>query len=257
MGGNEIVVNAYIGLIKEQTEANRSGEVMAQARRLGEKLREIRESGKAGDRWTSRPISFFTKPVELEDSNYIESHGLAQIFDQALSRAFTRAGSYIYVDRDSLQIILEEQERSLDLSSDRAALLTGEYVAARLLVGGSFQQLTPESLEKFYLEITDVESTAYKDSPSIEISVDTKPDEFLIAIADSLITAVEDAYPLRGRLYDENGKAMINIGTEVGVEQGMRFEVLFRSGWSTHRGFVCHRRRSARSIEVIRSARGA
>jgi tRNA A-37 threonylcarbamoyl transferase component Bud32 len=224
MAGNELVINAYISMIEEKSAGPVNAEVLAQAERLGEKIRASQALTPAYDGWTSRPFSFFLLPADTADSKYAEANGLAPVFDQALDAAFKDRATITYVDRANLNALLTEQELTADLSTEKGRLDLGRFIGARFIVAGKFQSLIPP--EKFRLDITDVETSSFVPAASLNITDYTNNvDGLLTAATETLPAALAAAYPLQGRLHQENGAPVINIGTNVGVGQGMRFDL--------------------------------
>ena len=225
MAGKRLVVDAYVDLIEENTNAPISDEVMARARSLGEKIRATRDEAAAHDVWTSRPLSFFLLPSDTAGSDYLARNDLSQVFDRALDAAFRAESRIDYLDRKNLQTLIAEQALSADLSTESGRLALGNFIGARLLVSGSFMKLTPSSKEKFRLEITDVETTTAVPAASLEVDAFAAPDDLLLAAAASLDGAIARTYPLQGRLFLEDGQLVLNLGTEVGLRAGERFDV--------------------------------
>lgn len=221
--GNRLVIDAYIKLAEEKTEASETPEVLSQAQRLGEKIRANSPVSARHDGWTSRPFSFFLLPSETAESTYVTRNDLVPVFDQALDAAFKSKPTIDYVDRTNLKTLLAEQELSADLSTKSGQLALGNFIGARFVVAGKFLSLTPP--EKFRLDITDVETTKFVPAPTLVVDDFSTVDDLLLAAVDSLPEALRSSYPLQARLYLDNGVPAINLGTNTGVQTGMRFDI--------------------------------
>ncbi|MBL7647999.1 MAG: serine/threonine protein kinase [Candidatus Hydrogenedentes bacterium] len=222
---NRLLVDAYIDFIEEHKGVAPSEDTLEQAHRLGEKIRARESDPVKYDGWTSRPLSFFLLPREPEKSNYLEQNGVAQVFDQALDAAFRASSSIEYLDRKNIRALIAEQTLSADLSTESGRLQLGNFVGARLMVAGSFLQLTPQSKERFRLEVTDVETTKIIPAASLDVDTFLSVDDLLLAAADSLVAALEHAYPAQGRIFRDKNTLVLNIGQDVGLQQGQRFDV--------------------------------
>jgi hypothetical protein len=204
----------------------RISEQIEQVKKLLEQGAQAREGDI--DLWTSRPLRFVMLPAEPGKSRMAINSGLADILPWMLGAALESQTSLELVNRDLLSDILAEQELSAQLSNKAGQIALGQVLGARLLIQCEFGSLrlaaTPEDF--VIIEVVDTETTRDA-SPDERIKL-ARPvviDELVSQLADAIQKAVNEAYPLQGKLTRQNRGLFINIGSDVGVETDMRFAV--------------------------------
>ncbi|MCP4641029.1 MAG: hypothetical protein GY851_11375, partial [bacterium] len=180
------------------------------------------------DLWTSRPLRFVMLPADPGKSRLAADSGLVDVLPWMLGAALEKQTSLELVNRELLSDILAEQELSAQLSTKSGQIALGQVLGARLLVQCEFGALqlaaTPENF--VITKVVDTETTRDA-SPDDRVKL-TRPimvDELASKLAAAVQTAVDNAYPLQGKLTKQNRGLYANIGADVGVEVGMRFAV--------------------------------
>lgn len=224
-GAAPAVTTDYLALARERSEAADHSDVGERIARLKGLLAGT-PAAAVTDAWTSRPLPIWILPVDARQGLIMQESGLADILPWRLSRALLGDTTVPLtpVDRENVDAVLAEQELSATLSERDKAVQLGRVVGARLLLEANVHHLFNQEL--LHLSLVDTETTRLAPVGEYEVTRDLDTTAWFNTIQHDLIEAVEQAYPLRGRIVPESSEIALNLGTAVGVVPGMRFQVL-------------------------------
>lgn len=221
--GQDAVASAYLRSISGRLDSQKRAEASAAAKRIRERMESGQVSDATADSWTSRPLTFFVLPTEPGATKAAVGTGLADLLPTLLGDSLDSRDSMNLVDRDLINEILAEQELSGLLSSAKDQLALGKVLGARLIISCRFGKLGNE--EQLFVKLGDTETTERVPVKPIQIDLGANPGEVVEEAANRIWAAAAQAYPVQGRLYQQDGAAMVNLGVEVGVTEGMEFDV--------------------------------
>lgn len=227
-GSDNRIARAYLDVIGQQLNKDRRAEIVARAQRIRELIDEEGEELEVPDLWTSRELSFFILPVEENESRLAAETGLGAVLPHMLGDTLHEYPRMTLVDRELINEILVEQELSSLLSSNQGRLSLGRVLGSRLILACQFGKLLGK--EKLFINVVDVETSARVPVPDVTLTGAVDPELLLVDLGENVARALAKAYPIQGRLYLDDGRPAINIGTDVGVGQGMVFDVFADPG---------------------------
>jgi len=220
--GRAAVAQGYLKQIAGKLDAKRRSRVIERAgeirKLIGEGVGQQDEEGL----WASRPLSFFVLPVEVRGSTYAVDSGLADLLPLYLEDALQAETPMLPLERGLMQEILDEQALSAMVSKDEGQLALGRVMGARLLLQCTFSRLG--STERLTVRAVDIERTTRVPVEKMRIDGGTDPEGVVSTLAKAVWSGVRQSFPLRARLYVVEEHAMINVGTELGVSEGMLFD---------------------------------
>lgn len=212
-------------LLADAQRRQKAQEDVARQQRIDDLVRELAESFKSGgvkkadrDTWTSLPLtlSFFSLVSKGAPS---EREGEDDYFVMRTSALLQESGVQI-VERELLDKLLAELKLgSTALVDPATALQLGRIVNARVVASGTIMRYSGEI--QLTMRLTDTETTLMKGA----ITVSGRDIETLAQdTARKIVEKLKVGYPLRGVITGiEAGKVMLNIGSDVGVTEGMEF----------------------------------
>lgn len=217
------IAGVYAELARRQLDTQRREEISGQIQRV-RTLLDSYESPEATDDWTSRPFRLWLTPVQPGKSRVAAESGLADVLPWMLGEALMEDDlvPFEVVDRELIAEILAEQELSGQLSRDPLRL--GQVLGARLILSCEFGVLRDE--EFLRASIVDAETTRLKPVERHSVERTSDPEAWVKEVARKVRDAVQEAYPIRGKLIRGANGPEINAGRAVGVRDGMRFNVL-------------------------------
>ncbi|MBI2422891.1 MAG: serine/threonine protein kinase [Candidatus Hydrogenedentes bacterium] len=226
-GGDDLIVTAYLKLIEEKEKPGLSADTLEVSRRIRDRLDSGQIEPVQNDGWTSRPLSFFVLPCAISgNSEYVPGNGLSvEVVDIALDEVLLGLDFMDFTDRDQIAALVQEQELSANLSSDTTQLQLGKLIGARLMIKCTFTKLGLNAPEKLVISLQDVEDSSRFSAGPLTVGDYASPEALLDAARDAIRTAVLGKYPLKGRLYRVEDHAEINLGQNVRLGSGMRFDV--------------------------------
>ncbi len=217
------ISNAYNAEISGRRDDARREQVHVAAQRISEQIKKQEVQPANADDWTSRPLTFFILPMEASRSLCAAELGLADLLPVALGDELDTKTKMNLVDRDVINEILAEQELSSLVGTKEGQLQLGKLLGARIVL--KLAVAAAGGKEKVMVKADDVETTERIPVPSFELQRDMDPETVARSLAEGIWREMRRQFPLRGRLYlGENGPET-NIGAEVGVTQGMTFEI--------------------------------
>lgn len=224
-GAAPAVAADYLSLAREHREAAGNKDVSERIARL-KGLLESNPPPASLDLWTSRPLPIWILPVDAGQGLIMQESGLADLLPWRLSRALLGDTTVPLtpVDRENVDAVLAEQELSATLSQRDKAIQLGRVVGARLLLEAKVHHLFNQEL--LHLSLVDTETTQLTPVGEYEVTRNLDATAWFDAIHHDLVAAVQQAYPLRGRIVPDAAGIALNLGSAVGVVPGMRFAVL-------------------------------
>jgi serine/threonine-protein kinase len=218
------VAQEYLELSRRQLDTGRREQVSAQVARVKQLLQDAPAPSPA-DQWTSRPIAVWLAPAQVRNAAIAMQSGLADVLPWKLGKQLL-ANEDIPLDpveRELNAEVLAEQELSAQLSPEADSLRLGRVLGARLIVQPEFSTVFNE--ETLRLSLVDTETTRLVPVGEYAVTRTIDPEAWVDQLVQDLWAAVRKAYPPRGILQVQEGKATLNIGSAVGVKPGVRFQV--------------------------------
>ena len=128
------------------------------------------------------------------------------------------------VNRELIHEILMEQQLSAYLSSASGQLALGQLLGARLMVQCKFGRVLGE--DYLTTAVVDTESSVQHTAERVDLGTALQPDLLIDQLVANIWGTVRMAYPIRGRLTRGSDGVEVDVGSTVGVQEGMRFAVL-------------------------------
>jgi len=189
---------------------------------------KLKKEGKAEpvDAWTSRPMVVAFLEPDTMSKVFFERAGTALTLKREVEMRLAEDKRVNVVDRDKLELLLQElQLGSSDLSDPDTQLRLGHVLAARQLGFIEFGNLgnTP----RMNVRMVDTETTRI----ASQFSEDIEPNGNLDKVIGDVVDKLENGFAkslLQGRIADASDKnaILINLGSIHGVKPGMRFAVI-------------------------------
>lgn len=178
------------------------------------------------DTWTSRPFTLAVIPSKDVPTPSAVGLGLPDLLPESLSEALDRLEPrpISFVDRENVDEIIRELERSSYLGSEDERLQMQRLIGARLLMKVTFLSVGERQIVKIL--VMDAETTHSVLQKSFEYQRTDDPPAIAERIAAALQDAVEQEYPIQARLTAEDGEAVLNVGKKVGLKPGTRFSLM-------------------------------
>lgn len=179
------------------------------------------EKGEEADEWTSRPLTiFFTEGRENQEAE------TATLVHNIMKKLQEHPRITI-LERENLEIILQELAlSSSELVESSSALRQGKMLAGSLITTCNLYRIG--STLQINMRLIENETTIVKAALSEEWGNSTSTDEMAERVNKKITKAINDHYPLRGRIkavLDYN-RVTINIGNRHGLQKGMKFNVI-------------------------------
>ena len=223
-------------LLADAQRRQKATEDAERQKRIDELVRELADSFKAGtskkaagDSWTSKPLTVAFMQVTAKGAP-AEREGEDDYFLLRISSLLQEGGTVQIVERELLDKLLAELKLgSTALVDPATAVQLGKIMNARVICSGTIMRYNGEV--QVSLRLTDTETTLLKGA----VTVSGKDIETLAQNAAQKITEkLTGAYPLRGTIAGvEADKIRLNIGTQVGVKDGMQFRIVADSSEAT------------------------
>jgi tRNA A-37 threonylcarbamoyl transferase component Bud32/tetratricopeptide (TPR) repeat protein len=239
------IIAAYSQSVAAKLDAAKREEAVAAARRVREQLDRGVQPPANADPWTSRPLTFFVLPSDATQSPMAVESGLTDVLHILLGDALDAgaprnrpgaaggaprnhpgaAGSarMNLVDREVINEILAEQELSALVGSQAGQLALGKVLGARLIIACRFARL--DGNDQLLFKVDDTETTERLPVSPMVLDRGTSASVLVQEAAKRILGALAEAYPIQGRLYREGSQAMVNVGLQVGLDEGTRFRI--------------------------------
>jgi len=175
----------------------------------------------AWDGWTSRPLTVWI--MDLETDGYSLHEGESRLLTAGLTEALLDAGPARVVERALLEKLLNELKLGAsDLADRNTALSMGRILAARLILTGKLAHKGAQT--EAALRLIETETGRIVAAHSDAFPAAAGPGDMAASLAPVMVEKMGSAFPLRGAVTGLDGdNVIINIGSEVGVEPGMKF----------------------------------
>jgi tetratricopeptide (TPR) repeat protein len=216
--------NAYSAEIARKRDDSRREEVRTAARRISEQIQKQEAQSSSVDDWTSRPLTFFILPIEAGRCRYAVESGLVDLLPTMLGGELDTKTTMNLVDREIINELLAEQELSSFLGSKEGQLQLGRVLGARIVL--KLNATAAGGKEKLVVKADNVETTEQIPIPAFELQRNMEPEVVAAVLKDSIWQEMSRQFPIRGRLYLGDNGPETNIGADVGVAQGMTFQIL-------------------------------
>jgi tetratricopeptide (TPR) repeat protein/peroxiredoxin len=180
---------------------------------------------KVEDSWTSSPmvLSF----VDFQEKGAMaERDGFSTVMMAQLADMLNASGRVRVVERVLIDRLLEELNLgSSDLADPDTALKLGRILAAKLMGTGSLYYLPDGTLMS--LRLIDTETSQIPHVSTKQLGARTSLEKEIFQLNREILKTVIAKYPLRGYVAKvEGSEVMINLGSQQGVVQGTKFDVL-------------------------------
>jgi tetratricopeptide (TPR) repeat protein/tRNA A-37 threonylcarbamoyl transferase component Bud32 len=218
------IANAYSAEIARKRDDSRREEVRAAARRISEQIQKQEVQSSSVDDWTSRPLTFFILPMEAGRCRYAVESGLVDLLPTMLGGELDAKTTMNLVDREIINELLAEQELSAFVGSKEGQLQLGRVLGARIIL--KLNATAAGGKEKLVVKADNVETTEQIPIPTIELQRNMEPEAVAAVLKDSIWQEISRQFPIQGRLYLSDNGPETNIGADVGVAQGMTFQIL-------------------------------
>jgi tetratricopeptide (TPR) repeat protein len=230
LDGSDTIAGALARKAEEmlavQKDQQRKERVDKLVKELAERFRRQKDMpAKATDSWTSPPMVLSL--VDFEEKGALASRdGFSAALTTHLGDLINASGRIKVVERVLLDRLLSELNLgSSELADPNTALRLGRVLAAKVLATGSILHLPETTM--LTVRLIDSETTAIPKTFTLAIAPHDSLDRRLHDLNRDLLTAIIQAYPLRGYVVQvQDQRALLNIGIEQGVVQGTRFAVI-------------------------------
>ncbi len=221
-------VQAYAGMVRWEIEHARGQALGRQIERVKAAMKEYPAPAVSPEEaWTSRPLRFCLLPMDAGSSAAARESGVTAVLPWRLGAALTTQTPMQQVDRALLDALLTEYELTSGLAGREERRRLGQLLGADLLIECRFDSFQQQDF--LNTTVVDVATTRQFGVRELEFRV-TEPLETLAGELSSAIwETVAAQKPLRGMVTVNGGQARLNLGQSVGVQPGMRFEVLTRT----------------------------
>lgn len=240
-------------MIDYQKDSDRKKRTDELVKSLAERYRSQKSIfPKSEDTWTSRPmvLSF----VDFQEKGGLsERDGLSTVLMAQLADNLNASGRVKVVERVLIERLLEELNLgSSDLADPETALKLGRILAARMIGTGSLFFMPHSTLLSFRL--IDTETSAISQVTTREFEEPVSVEKELFQMNREILKTVILKYPLRGYIVKGTGdQFIVNLGSNQGVVQGTKFEVLEDQEPVKYKGKTLKASpKSVAEIEVVR-----
>lgn len=224
---NDAFVNAFYKSIQQKIKAEQDKE---QQKRIDTLIDELisnmkeNKTFKPSDRWTSRPVTLFFAKMERKGTIALRE-GQDEFFKLEMTERLRELEGVDVVDRELLDKLLQELKMSSsDLADSSTALELGRIMSARLIGNLTFIGFQNET--RLYLKLIETETSAIKISLSETFDNDSNLDDIVNTIITRISEKLKSSFPIRGIINSLDGNiVLINIGSNIGVENGMIMRV--------------------------------
>ena len=181
---------------------------------------------KSEDIWTSQPTVLTFLDFEESGRNMAVREGFSTVMIYKLIKDLNTSGRVQVVNRELLTNLLQELNLgSSDLADPQTRLKLGRLFAAKIIGTGKLIHSSGSTL--LILRLTDVETSKVRGMFQGSIGTETSMQKELYRLNREILTFIMTNYPLQGYVANiEGSMATINIGADVGVVLGTKFNVM-------------------------------
>jgi len=214
--------------LEERNDSARQERIRQRISDLGQRWREMQESGEAAarDTWSSRPSIVAFLPTQTAGGAVFERAGLDMTLRREVETRLGGKEGISVVDRDMLDELLRELELSDAIGDPNTQLQLGRVLAARALATVDFA--SDGGGGRMFVRLIDTETTSILGTHAFEVPRTGD----LNAITESVVENLSvDLAKRDGRLQGlvagiRGDEVVLNLGSAHGVTEGMRFHAL-------------------------------
>lgn len=236
-----------------QKDSDRKKRTDELVKNLAERYRSQKSIfSKSEDTWTSQPMVLSFVDFQ-EKGGLAERDGLSTVLMAQLADNLNGSGRVKVVERVLIERLLEELNLgSSDLADPETALKLGRILAARLIGTGSIFYMPNSTLLSFRL--IDTETSAISQVTTRQLEEPVSVEKELFQMNREILKTVILKYPLRGYIVKGEGdQFIVNLGSNQGVVQGTKFEVIEDQEPVKYKGKTLKASpKSVAEIEVVR-----
>ena len=240
------LVSLMLRQLEQSNDAKRGERIQQQIKELAEYAKSL--EGKPVDDWTTRPLVVsFLGPRDGAGA-FFPRAGTDVAVQQEIASELRAKMNVAVVERENLDLILQEQQLSA-LADPETAAAPGKLKVARYLSFIDFDQVDADPF--VFLRVTDTQTGEIM----LHHKADMPPGRVLgpvAAIVDELIRFYQDQ-EIRGLIADasDEGALLTNLTSLHGVKPGMQFTVL-QEGEPVKAGgrVIAYRQRPVAKIEI-------
>ena len=216
-----------LDLIKDTERRNQRNQLI---RDLADRFRKMKEEGeeKPGpeDTWTTSKPMVLTFLDIKENGGMAMREGFSTVMIYDLAKQLKDSGRVQVVDRELIDQLLQELNLgSSDLGDPKTRLKIGRLFAAKIIGSGNIYNSLASSL--LSLRLCDVETSKICGVIDGAIGSETSMQKELHRLNREILTMIITNYPLQGYVVNvEGAKITVNIGPDVGVVLGTKFNVV-------------------------------
>jgi len=212
-------------------DAERSRQRSQLIKELADRFKKMKEAEKEGrpepkDTWTTSKPMVMTFIDLKEIGGLAAREGFSMVMIYNLAKQLKDSGRVEVVDRDLIEQLLQELNLgSSDLADPKTRLKLGKLFAATIIGTGGLYHSPGSTL--LNLRLIDVETSKIRGIIEGSIGSGTSMQKELYRLNREILTFIMTNYPLQGYVANiEGGMATINIGADVGVVLGTKFNVI-------------------------------
>ncbi|HOM30280.1 MAG TPA: redoxin domain-containing protein [Deltaproteobacteria bacterium] len=212
-------------MMEYQKDEKRRERVDRLVKELSQRFREQKRAPAREDTWTSPPMVLGF--VDFQEQGMLsERDGMSIVLTAQLAENLKASGRVKVVDRVLLDRLLEELNLgSSELADGDTALRLGRVLAARVLATGSIVNLGGGAVVT--MRLLDTETTSVAKVITLRLPTGAPDQQDVFKLNRQILETLVREYPLRAYVVEVKGdEVMINLGSDQGVVQGTRFEVL-------------------------------
>jgi len=212
-------------------DAERSRQRSQLIKELADRFKKMKEAEREGrpepkDTWTTSKPMVMTF-IDLKEIGALEvREGFSMVMIYNLAKQLKDSGRVEVVDRDLIEQLLQELNLgSSELADPKTRLKLGRLFAATIIGTGGLYHSPGSTL--LNLRLIDVETSKIRGIIEGSIGSGTSMQKELYRLNREILTFIMTNYPLQGYVANiEGSMATINIGADVGVVLGTKFNVI-------------------------------
>ncbi|HOZ49845.1 MAG TPA: protein kinase [Candidatus Hydrogenedentes bacterium] len=221
------VVRMYLDNTRRQLDSEHKEQVHQRAERLRELLDQGYQAPTPTDLWTSRPLTYFILPADVAPrAAFTIESGVADVLPDLLAESLKITPMEL-VDRDIINDVLAEQELAKLVGKDGGVALR-QVLGARLILRPQVRKVL--DAETLTVDVVDVEKTKKFTAKANGYGQGADIEAVMQGLADDIWQQTQTNYPIQARLYANNGQPELNLGSDLGVKPGMKFQVFPEMG---------------------------
>jgi tetratricopeptide (TPR) repeat protein len=225
-----MMLRQVVDQLEKANDLQRLEFIRGQIADLSERYEQLKAEGRAEptDPWTSRPMVLAFLAPESSGGVFFERAGTDLALKREVEMRLNDHARITIVDRDELDMLLQELNLgSSDLADENTQLTLGHVYAAQQLGFIEFGYLG--STPRMNVRTVDTETTRIATQFSRDVAADADLDALIGDVVNELTTSLANDMTLQALLIADGaaeGTVDINLGNEHGVQAGTRFAVI-------------------------------